>query len=305
MNQPTRKFALSSVFSITTLLTGCGGDDVQFKYGPFTASYYFEDDGQEAGVGTDGSDDTIIPIYISEEETLYPSINYIWDDFLDVDSYNFHGVWEGELEVFDPAKPINANFDASWSDVSFYVDDALIEQWNNSSQIIPLSLEKGIHQIRVEYHNHWHTTGFNVSFTNYPALTVDTANVEIEPLVTEDTKIVYVGSYESSTLYNEITVTIPEYNGPIMLFLASYESINWVFNNPNETEISAVIVRSNNPGANLKEEGGASIFEVTDLSRTYDEFSQVNMDIEIITGRLPDYTFGGYALSEVIIPSFD
>jgi len=305
MNNPTRKLGIASVLSCAALLNGCIAEDSQFEYGPFTASYYFEDDGRDAGKGTDGTDPDVIATYIAQEEAPYPSINYVWSELLNIESYNFHAVWEGELEVFDPIKPINANFDVSWSDVSFFLDGDLIQKWSNSNRIIPLTLEKGVHQVRVEYHNHWHTTGFNVSFTNYPKLTVDTAKPEIGPLVLDDTKIVYISSYESDTLYNEVTVTLPEYGGSVMLFLSTYNSINWVINNPNKTKIAGVVLKSYGPGSTLLKGDGVSIYEVTDLSRNYDDFSQARTDIQAITGQSPDYTYGSYGLSEVIIPSFE
>ncbi len=305
MNNSTRKLGLASVLSCAALLNGCFADDSQFEYGPFTASYYFEDDGRDPGKGTDGTDPDVIATFIAQEEAPYPSIQYSGRELLNIEPYNFHAVWEGELEVFDPMSPINANFDVSRSDVSFFLDGDLIQKWSDSDRTIPLTLEKGVHQVRVEYHNHWHTTGFNVSFTNYPKLTVDTANLEVGPLVLDDTKIAYISSYESGTLYNEVTVTVPEYSGSVMLFLSTYDSINWVINNPNKTKIAGVVLNSYGQGSTLLKGDGVPVYEVTDLSRDYDEFSQARTDIQIITGQSPGYTYGSYALSEVIIPSFD
>lgn len=305
MNVLTRKLGIASALCCATMLGGCGSGDTNFKYGPFTASYYFEDDGRDPGQGTDGSDPSIVTAFIAQEETPYPSVNYSWNDLLNIDSYNFHGVWEGELEILDSNAPINANFDVSWSDVSFFLDGELIEKWNNSNRVIPLSLEKGVHQVRVEYHNHWHTTGFNVSFTDYSKLTVDTAAAEIKPLVSDDTKVASVGVYESNTLYNEITVTVPESSGSIMLFLASYNAVNWVINNPSKTKIAGVVLRSYGPGSTVQKGGDISVYEVSDLSWSYDDFSQVSHNIETITGKTPDFTYGSYGLSEVSIPSLD
>ncbi len=90
-----------------------------------------------------------------------------------------------------------------------------------------------------------------------------------------------------------------------MLFLATYDSINWVINNPNKTKIAGVVLRSHGPGSTLLEGGDVSVNEVTDLSRSYDDFSQAHADIQTITGQSPDYTYGSYVLSEVIIPSFE
>lgn len=139
----------------------------QYPAGPFKVSYYFEDDGTDPSSGTDGSDPLIVPVFKGEDARARDiGIDYIYSGVLDIDSYNFFGVWEGPIEITGESKIINANFeDISHADLSLYVDDVLIEAWANQSKTIPLDLAPGTHTVRVEYHNHWHTTQFRVNFT--------------------------------------------------------------------------------------------------------------------------------------------
>jgi hypothetical protein len=287
------------LFSV--FLTSCLPES-NFTVSNFQAKYYLEEDGREPGKGNDGSDTDIIQTYITEEVTTHPAIQYAWSDFNNIDSYNFFATWEGQIVVTNEST-ISANFDVSWSNVSFYVDDELIDQWANSNKMIPLNLEVGIHDIRIEYHNHWHTVGFNVSFTDYPTVSIDEAAEIIPELLTDDTKIVYVGAYESSGLYNDTVIELPETDYPVLLVLSSYSAINWTLDNEN-TNVVGVLVSSYGPGASVIGSQELEIYNVNRLDYAYEEFDTVGAQIKQITGRLPDLNFGEYSLSVVTIDSF-
>ena len=106
-----------------------------FSYGPFDAYYYAENDGTSPGVGTDGSDPGIIPTLVAADQSDYLSINYSYDAFEGINSYNFFGVWEGSLSV-NESGIVYANFDVSWANVRFYLDGELVLAWQNSNQSI-------------------------------------------------------------------------------------------------------------------------------------------------------------------------
>jgi cadherin domain-containing protein len=57
-----------------------------FTVKPFIASYYFEQDGTEAGQGTDGSDPSIVPVLKHTETVARPAITYPWANEFGIDS---------------------------------------------------------------------------------------------------------------------------------------------------------------------------------------------------------------------------
>lgn len=297
---------LSSLFFIciaALALSACQiPEKPDYSVGPFSAKYYYEDDGRNPGTGTDGTDSTIVPVLMYEETVTRPAINYIYDYEFGIDSYNFYGEWEGEVVVNNETE-INANFDLSWSDVSFYVDDTLILKWNNSNKIIPLSLATGTHNIRIEYHNHWHTTGFNVSFTNYRKS--DTSE-DISGIMSDNAQISYIAAHESSwnnSKYNEIEITLPAGDTPHVLFLSSYNAVNWIINNPYNASLEGVVFYSYGPGSTVSNAADAFIIEASNLTYDFRDSAKQAADVKSMTGREPDYMFSQYGMLDVGIPT--
>ncbi|MCG8610621.1 MAG: hypothetical protein MI864_08805 [Pseudomonadales bacterium] len=287
------------------LITGCGGDSsnsdnsdnskqASFTAGPFTAEYYQEQDGDQVGVGSDGSYPDIVPELIetkvvSRSSIYYSTRNSAASSILHtISPNNFYAVWEGELNVSGAPQTINVNFDMDHSDVSFYVDDELVAKWKDNRAFIPLELSVGTHSVRIEFHNHNYFVDFNASFTRYPVLTVETARDEIAPLIGDNTRVAYVSSYDAKSELNEITVELDDSPDPVFLTLVSYESINWVIDNPHNVEISGIVFNTNNAGSSVSESSGAPVFQISDLSRSYESYdSSVESDIINITERSP------------------
>lgn len=298
--------SLSTLFFCGVFLGGSGAFAADFEVRPFAASYYLENDGRQPGQGNNGSDPNITPALIATETSPRASINYSWDDLHGIDSYNFNGVWEGDIEVFDPVATINANFSLSWSDVSFYLNGELQHRWANSDKHLPLTLPQGVHRVRIEHHNHWHTTFFNVSFTDYPKLTTSklVEYDELAALVDDDTRIVYVAGYEANNRFNEATITLPEHEGSIILFVSSYSPVNWIIDNPNNTDIAAVVFTSYSQGSTIENEAGAAVYDVADFNWRYNNTSAGQAQISQLTGASTDYTYSSYNLSRITVPDF-
>ena len=265
------------------------------------AKYYSENDGTKAGVGNDGTDPDIVARLIDSETVDRPAINYSYSDFHNINSYNFFGVWKGEINSTGQDQKICANFDVSWSNVSFSIDDSVIASWSNSNKVIPLHLTSGKHTFSVDLHNHWHTTGFNVSFTGYPVIQMANANSEMGIFIKDSSKSIYIGTYESGSRYNEVTLTVPETQDSIALFLTSYSAITWLIDNPHNTKIVCIGFSAYAPGSTVVGAGETPIYEISDFQRSYDEFSGPSNDISKITGKAPVWTFGGYSPSKVDI----
>ncbi len=307
MNKNIVVTSLSSLCFSASLLSSTNALAANYIVSEFTASYHLEDDGHQPGQGNDGTDPNIIPNLVATEVSPYAGINYSWSNLFGINAYNFYGAWEGEIEVFDSTAVITANFDVSNSDISFYVNDELYGKWKNSNDGKTLTLEPGTHSIRIEHRNHWHTAGFNVSFTDYPKLSTSLVAEygDLSAMVGEDTRLVYLAAYESGGLYNDTVINIPEYDGDIMLFLSSYAAMNWEINNPYNTDISTVVVNSYAQGSSVNSAEDLPIYEVMDLRRAYSDLSQGGADVYEMTDHYPDYSYGAYRLTTVDIPEFE
>jgi hypothetical protein len=282
------------------LITGC--ETEPFTVQPFTAKYYVEEDGMNPGAGNDGSDTSIVPVLKYTETVTRPAIAYSYDNEFDIDSHNLYATWEGNITANEDTT-LNANFDVSWSDVSFYLDDLLVSKWANSDKVIPLTLETGEHTVRIEYHNHWHTTGFNASFTNYTQ--TDTSE-DLSALVTETTQISFIDAYEADTgnsRYNEVVITLPEGSRSHILFLSSHDAVNWVINNPYDVDLPAVVFNSYGPGTTVTNAGDTLILHATDLRRYGGMNHGAEADVASMTGREPDYIHTDYAMGDFDLPN--
>lgn len=255
---------------------------IDFKVGPFTADYY------------DGV------TLVASESVVRPSINYSYANFHGIDSPNFHATWTGNLEVFRVPKLIDINFAVSWSDVSLYIDGVGIT-WSNSNRVIQHEFTPGIHEIKIVYDNNWHTTGFDVSFTTNTLYTKAQAATLIAPRIDANTQVIYVGAYESGDLYNSSTVTLENTASKVFLFLSSYNTTNWIINNPHDVTITGIAYSSYTTTSTVTAGRSSPTFEIQGLAYGYSDFSAPITDIQYLIGRVPDYTTGSYALTQTTI----
>ena len=266
--------------SSTTPTTSLNASDL--SVGPFTASYYDN------------------ATFVASESVGRPSINYSYSNFHAIDSLNFHAIWSGNIAVNAP-KVIDINFDVSWSDVSLTIDGVNISSWSNSNRVIQHEFSPGVHEIVIEYFNHWHTTGFNVSFTTNAMYTKTESVSLIAPLVDTNTQIIYVGAYESGDLHNNSTVTLESTASNVFLFLSSYDSMNWVIDNPHGINITGIAYSSYSTVSSVTADMNIPTFEISGLAYGYSDFSAPTADISYLIGRAQDYSFGIYSLTNAII----
>ena len=287
------------------LLGNVLSDDLKnVRISPFKARYYTENDGENPGKGNDGTIKDIVAKLQFTETVKRPSAHLTFP-FHGIDSYNFYGIWEGTMHAFSEGQSAKAHFDVSWSDVSFYVNGILVEKWRNDSKIVQFNLNKGDNNIRVELHNHWHTTSFNVSFTDYKKLDKIESVEVFKEINFNSTKTVYLDAYESSANtsgnnYNEIFVTFPRSSAPIFLFLNSFQAVNWVINNPHNVKIVGVALRGNSPGSTVAMSSSAPIYEFPMSGNSRRNY----YNIRSLVGKNADYAFAEYGLSHIIVPGF-
>lgn len=241
--------------------------------------------------------------FVSTEIVDAISINYASSDFLNIPSKRFRAIWETNIEPSKGSQSKVLSTSVSWSDVKVLLDDNLLEKWSGSSKELPIIFSKASHRLRVEYANHWHTVNFSASFANYPKINMDEASHVILPLISSETKAVYIGAYESKNLNNQVVVTIPKIKLPIVLFLSSYEVVNWKIDNPSKTKIAGVFFSSYEKGSSVISSDKGQIINLIDLGYAYKNFDEISEKIKRISGVVPYYKYGEYGLSQVVIPA--
>ena len=271
------------------LIAGCDLTDNEkaTKIGPFKATYY-------SGLKSE-------PVFAESVEL--PSMKYSYNHFHEIDAKEFRAEWDGSIEVYKNEQPVNISFDVSWAEVSLYIDDRLVESWYKSNKTIPVSLTKGTHSIKIKYKNNWHTVGFNTSFSSYPDLNIENAHGILKSIISDDTKVIYIGAYESSDTYNRISVSMPKSKDSILLIISSNNSVNWVLDSEMLSDVSGIIVSSKNGQSTIKNiDEKVPVYSMKGIENEYKSFSRAKRDVMKITGKEPSYVFGEYSMASVVIP---
>lgn len=136
-----------------------------FTVSDFTASYYHEDDGQILGQGTDGFDPNITETLITQEIVDEIHIDHISSDFLNINAYNLFVSWEGTISVFDDTNPVTVNISKLFGNANVFIDGELNEiHLYALSDTLTLTLPKGEHDIKIDFHSHFDLPFFSVDF---------------------------------------------------------------------------------------------------------------------------------------------
>ncbi len=141
------------------------------------------------------------------------------------------------------------------------------------------------------------------SFTSYTKIDV---SENLSSLIKDTTQISYINSYDvanSTSIYNEVEITLPEGEASHLLFITSYAAINWVINNPHNTELQGVIFNSFAPGTTISNAGSAIILEISELKRDRSGDAQIKAYIAAMTDKNPDYIFNKHDMVDVEIPN--
>lgn len=177
---------------------------------------------------------------IATEEVKKASVQYIYNDFKGIPSEDFGAFYIGEF--YFEAGNYDFNIAKSWSDVRVYIDGKLV--YLNDGFKVTKAMTKGKHTIEIEYLNNWHTTNFAFSFNPSKS---DKNELPVSALVQDywgTADFVDINIYEPDSFKNEIQLTLDNYDKPIVLFLRSYNTVNWVINNPHQVKIDKVILGS-------------------------------------------------------------
>lgn len=274
-----------------------------FTISPFEAQYCVENDGKNPGKGNDGTQKDIFSKCLFSETVKRPTISPNFP-LRGIDPYYLYGIWKGTITSSEK-QSIKAYFDLSQADAVIYLNNNLVDRWRNAPKTLQLNLQKGDNTIRIEYHNHWHTTYFNVSFPDYIQLDEQGTQKLFNEIDFNQTKVVYLGAREANSYtpendYNEIHVTIPGSSVPIFLFLNSYYAVNWVINNPQNSKLTGVALRGRANGSTVSMKKKPPVYELPASKDGYKRFSRIQQAI----GKTPDYVFTKGNLHNIVIPDF-
>ncbi len=193
----------------------------------------------------------------------------------------------------------------------------------NNVTYIPMTWNYGVEEF-----------GWNLSWDNSNGLSIDksgynpisTNNTDeqksfgpeiIREIITDEHELYYVGVYEG----HDIKLRIAETKAPVILFLTSYDSVNWIIDNPAGTKIDAVIYSSysNDTTISYTQEDDPQLIELANLVRGYSldpiiykvghgyhvehgEFGELDTQIIELTGRRLDGFSGEYSGGSITVP---
>lgn len=190
---------------------------------------------------------------VASEYTDKVSINYPYNKFHGIDSQDFGGYWVGDF-TYDKETIQEISIAQSWSKTRIIIDGTVIYEGGNNTKM-PYTFSKGKHRIEIEYINNWHTTGFMVTIKSKEKVhTIKEVKQILADKSSKKSKVLHVGVYESRKKDQSIDLLLEKQDDPVVLLLSSYESVEWVIQNPHKVKIEAIIYSSHRPGVEIKGE---------------------------------------------------
>ena len=222
------------------------------------------------------------PVFHTEEVDSI-AVKYSWSDLHNIRSEDFAGYWIGQIDVPEGGKR-SVSVSQGWARSRIFIDGkqvfpaggaASFDSGRSSSRRVAppagasVSGEKGVfthyftpgkHLIEVEHVNNWHTTEFKVTIGEHQAAPVSPSELRTAMGKLANDQIFYVGLYESGNQDTSVEVDLPRTGKPAIVWLDSYEGIDWSLDAPDGIE--AVVIASFSPGSRVVEPEGVKVFRV-------------------------------------------
>jgi hypothetical protein len=259
-------------------------------------------------------------VFIKSEVLDRLSVNYAPNE-LAIEPKEFAGYWVSE-RAFLVDTDLTLSIAQGWSNTRVIIDGKLVYQGDNSTEI-PYTFTAGKHLIEVEYLNNWHTVDFIMALNDpVTKITSDAVFKEIQSLELEAYETALISVYESENFDATIPFKIDTVNENIILFLSSYNSVEWQLVNQAPINLKAVIVASYEPGSrviNMPETvPGVYVSDYLDFPFSLEPTCYEDMpgslycenngliDIDktmlALSGTVPKYFAGTYAGSNLTLP---
>jgi hypothetical protein len=186
---------------------------------------------------------------VFQELVLTAAISYPFSEFHGIGSENFSAYWVGLLK-FESTTSKEFNISQSWARSRIYVDGKAIYDKANAKETFTYTFSPGEHVIEIEHANNWHTVEFKFTMSD-ASPTFDQASISkyLKGLGLEKPQVFYTDVYESADKDVSINVNVPSTSEPVVLWLNSYEAIDW--NVDAGKNLAAVIMSSYSPGSRV------------------------------------------------------
>ena len=187
---------------------------------------------------------------VFQEDVDSIAIKYAWADFHEIDSPNFGAYWVGKLH-FASAATKQFSVSQSWAKSRIFIDGAVVFDASNEGKTFTRGFAPGDHVVEIEFINNWHTVEYKVTIEDVVEKLDEDALASL--LRSQDGKfagVYYVGLYESARKDTSVDVTMSRTDAPVILWLTSYEAIDWSIVSLHPGSI--VIVSSYAPGSRVR-----------------------------------------------------
>lgn len=217
---------------------------------------------------------------------------------------SFHGIlpqsfsayWIGLLK-FDVPTEKQFSVSQSWAHTRIYVDGKTIFDRSNEQKDFTYSFSDGEHVIEVEHSNNWHTAEFKMTVDDKLKVLNSQSIAEFfNNSKLRDAKIHYINLYESSAHDTSVEVDVASSSQPIVLWLNSYEAIDWKL--ARGTNVAAVVISAHSPGSRVIGAGSAKIVgyqKWLDVAKSGDEEQELQSYAGLLKG-LTGLDLGGYMI---------
>ena len=187
---------------------------------------------------------------VAQDDVADVAIKYAWADFHKIDSPDFGGYWVGRLK-FDAPTTQQISVSLSWSKARIFVNGERVFE-GDSKGTFTHDFRAGENIVEVEFANGWHTTEFKVTFQDTGSVQrIDAIGISslLRGRKYADVGLAYVGIYESGAQDTGVTVNVPAAQRSPVLWLSSYEAVEWRVRSA--IEIPLVVVTAYTPGSRV------------------------------------------------------
>jgi hypothetical protein len=188
-------------------------------------------------------------------------MEYSHQPFHGIKADNFVSLWIGNFH-FEKEEERTINISISWAKIRMYDNDNLIYEGANSTEFLH-TFTKGKHTIEVEYINNYGQVDINIGFIK-PKKQLDTT--AMQKLMQTKPKIYLFGSYESRRNDHGVDLMLKDSDTPKLLFLSSYETINYKIHNAKGAKLQGVIYNSYEPVGEVDVDTIVPLFQEKRLS---------------------------------------
>ncbi|MEZ5693798.1 MAG: hypothetical protein R3D99_08150 [Altererythrobacter sp.] len=196
------------------------------------------------------------PPAVNTEEVDNVAIKYAWDELHHIASENFGGYWIGQLDMPEGGKR-TISVSLSHAKARILIDGRLVHTTERDSQFTHM-FAPGRHLIEVEHINNWHTTEFKVTIGEVEPAPVSDSELRSALAKSGNGEIFYVGLYESDARDTSVEVNLPRTGKTAIVWLDSYEAIDWTLDAPDGVE--AAIITSYSPGSRIVDPAGTRVY---------------------------------------------